>query len=113
MEGLKSVRNKIICLFFLVTLSSFLSEGATINVTRNGSIMKAIESVNPSDTIIVNAGTYFENNLVIKKPITLKGNNAVLDGENKYEIISVWSSDVTIEGFKIQHGGRSSLNDLA
>jgi nitrous oxidase accessory protein len=121
MEGYKSIRNKITFFLSLVALSiPFFGRSATLSVKKNpgvpgfSSITKAIEAAHDADTILVYAGTYFEKNLLIKKSITLKGiNNPVLDGENKYEIISVWSSNVTIEGFKVQHGGKSSMNDLA
>jgi nitrous oxidase accessory protein len=36
-----------------------------------------------------------------------------LDGEGKYEILSVKSSHVVIQGFKIVNSGFSSMNDLA
>src|SRR5690606_37911157 len=37
----------------------------------------------------------------------------VLDGENKYEIISVKAHGVVIDGFRIIHSGVSSLEDLS
>jgi nitrous oxidase accessory protein len=118
MEGLKSNRKKINpFLFFLALSVSFTTLGATITVKKNSPVSfvsKAVEMANASDTILIYEGTYFEKNLLVKKPIVLRGiNNPILDGENKYEIISVWSSNVTIEGLKLQHCGRSSMNDLA
>src|SRR6185503_10097998 len=74
----------------------------------------AITLSKPNDTILVSAGTYREKNMVIDKPIFLLGkNNPVLDGENKYEIISVKSNDVVIDGFHFLHAGYSDLAEMA
>ena len=54
------------------------------------------------DTVLVDAGYYKEKNLVINKRIVLKGiNYPVLDGEKKYEIISVKANGVVVDGFRI------------
>lgn len=77
-------------------------------------ITEAITAAKPGDTVIVDQGTYFEKNLVIRKPIVLTGlGHPLLDGEGKYEIISVKSSHVTINGFRFQHTGVSSMEDYA
>jgi len=66
------------------------------------------------DTVLVRQGTYREKGLIIVKPVCLKGLNApILDGENKYEIISVHASRVTIEGFRLINSGWSGWNDIA
>ena len=65
------------------------------------------------DTIIVDPGVYHEKNLIINKKIVLKGKGyPVLDGEKKYEIISVKADGVMIDGFKIIHSGVSSMIDM-
>jgi len=104
---------RLIYIFFLPLMAS-----ATVwNVQPKGSLKSvshAIELAKATDTVQVYPGTYFEKNILVKKPIVLRGiNKPVLDGEKKYEIISVWSSNVTIDGFVLQHCGHSSLNDLA
>lgn len=77
-------------------------------------ISVAIESAQPGDTVLVDSGHYREKNLIVGKRITLKGiNYPVLDGELKYEIISVKTSGVLIEGFKIINSGISSLDDIS
>ena len=78
------------------------------------SIQKAVAICADGDTILVEAGNYREGNLVIRSSIILKGiNHPVLDGENKYEIISVKSNNVIIDGFKLLHAGRSGIEDIA
>ncbi len=77
-------------------------------------ITAGIEASVAGDTVLVDAGNYKEKNLVIKKSIVLKGiNYPVLDGEKKYEIISVKADAVVIDGFRIVHSGISSLQDLS
>src|SRR6188768_1945898 len=77
-------------------------------------LKQAVEKAAPYDTILVYTGNYFEKNLVIKKPMVLRGiGKPVLDGEKKYELISVFSSNVTIEGFELRRSGQSSMTDYA
>src|SRR5690348_1860799 len=90
--------------------------GATVWKVQPGvnAITKAVELAHAHDTIDVYAGTYKEQNLLIKKPVVLRGiNRPLLDGEKKYELISVWSSNVVVEGFELKNSGRSSMNDFA
>ena len=77
-------------------------------------ITAAIAVAKSGDTILVDEGIYKEKNLVIDKQLVLKGiNHPVLDGEKKYEIISIKSDRVTIDGFLLQHTGVSSMTDFA
>ncbi len=66
------------------------------------------------DTVLVDAGNYHEKNLIISKSVFLLGiNYPVLDGDGKYEIISVKANGVVVDGFKIMHSGISSIEDFA
>ena len=66
------------------------------------------------DTLLVDAGQYHEKNIVIDKTIYLIGiNHPVLDGDNKYEIISIKANGVVVDGFKIINSGISSIEDFA
>ncbi len=81
---------------------------------KHTSITSAIAAANNGDTVLVSSGKYFEKNLIISKSIVLKGiDHPVLDGENKYENISIKSNDVVVDGFLLQHTGVSSLVDYA
>jgi len=78
------------------------------------SIRPAVEKAAPYDTILVLPGKYFEKNLVIPKPLVLRGiGKPVLDGEKKYELISVSASNVIIDGFELHRSGSSSMTDFA
>ncbi|WP_247651659.1 nitrous oxide reductase family maturation protein NosD [Chitinophaga eiseniae] len=75
-------------------------------------IKTALDASRNGDTIIVKKGMYREGNLVVDKSICLLGvDMPVLDGELKYEILSVKSNDVTIKGFQLQHSGRATMSD--
>jgi len=77
-------------------------------------VTTGLDAAATGDTVLVDAGYYKEKNLVIKKSIVLKGiNYPVLDGEKKYEIISIKADGVVVDGFRIVHSGISSLEDLS
>lgn len=81
---------------------------------RIHNITDALATASINDTILVEKAVYREHNIVITKPVYLKGlDYPVLDGEGKYEIVSVRSDNVTIDGFNLQRSGVSSLIDYA
>ena len=96
--------------FLLIVLASMEVDAKTIWVGKTKpfkSIKNAINAATDGDTILVEAGIYKEGNVVIQKSIVLKGINfPVLDGEKKYEILTVKANDAVIEGFKFQHSLR-------
>lgn len=78
------------------------------------SVKKAILSVEKNDTVFVHEGIYLEKNLIIDKAISLIGIGLpVLDGEGKYEVVSIKASHVLFKGFKIRHSGYGTLSDPA
>lgn len=106
----------ILCFFiFLFFVRSV--NGKTIYVGKNRSIQsiqKGIEASENGDTLIVEKGLYKEANISIKKSIYLKGIDLpVVDGGNKYGVFTIQANNATIDGFKIQHAGRSETEDLA
>ena len=76
-------------------------------------IKQAIAIAKEKDTIRLLAGIYKEGNIVLTKSITLVGVNAILDGNNQYEILTVSGKNITITGIQFQNSGYSSLNDYA
>ncbi len=77
------------------------------------SVTAAVNAARAGDTILVYAGTYHEKNLVISKRLVLKGvGYPVLDGEKKYEVISIKADGVVVDGFRIVHSGVSSMEDI-
>ena len=77
-------------------------------------IQQALIVAADGDTVLVESGHYHEKNIIINKSIALIGiNHPVLDGDNKYEIISIKANGVLIDGFKVIHSGISSIEDYA
>ena len=103
--------------FILSFFFCYEASAKLINVGRGRvykSLTSGINAAVEGDTVLVDAGIYKEKNLIIRKRIVLKGVNfPVLDGQNKYEIISIVASGVVVDGFKLVHSGISSLEDLS
>lgn len=76
------------------------------------SIKTALTKINNGDTLFVYEGLYKEGNIVIDKSVMLFGINfPVLDGQKKFEVLSVKSANTVICGFKIIHSGYATLDD--
>ncbi|MGB5237382.1 MAG: NosD domain-containing protein, partial [Flavobacteriaceae bacterium] len=107
----------------LLTIICFLHIGflfaqpRSIDVCSNcetSNLSRALELASKHDTIILKPGTYKEYNVIIDKPITIIGEGeAVIDGENKGEVLKVVSDSVHLEGFKIINVGTSYTSDYA
>lgn len=96
---------------------SFNAWSKTIRV-GNTQIIKTIQAALKiavdGDTVLVDAGHYHEGNLLIQRSISLIGiNHPVLDGDHKYEVVSVKADGVLVDGFTIVHSGISSIEDIA
>jgi nitrous oxidase accessory protein len=107
---------RLIIILPTIVLSTALAS-RTIVVGKNQpitSIRKAIELAKEKDTILVLTGIYKEGNIIVNKNITLLGQNyPVLDGEKKFEILTVSGVNITIKGFQMQNCGQSAMNDYA
>jgi nitrous oxidase accessory protein len=78
------------------------------------SLRKAVEMARNNDTILLRKGVYREGNIIINKPIKLIGiDRPVLDGEYKYEILTVSGNGIIIKGIYFKNSGYSSMNDFA
>ncbi len=110
---------KLIAVFFLLLgiLNGYTQRTTTIRVCPScevSSIKMGIEQAAEFDTLLIMEGSYREFNIVINKPLTLKGvNYPVIDGEDKGEIITVVSDNVTIDGLFIKNVGTSYTSDYA
>ena len=93
----------------------FSSNAKRLDVGRDKtykSIKTALSVARAFDTILVFSGTYKEGNIVVSRPVILLGKDLpILDGQKKYEIISIRSHFVTIKGFQLQHSGVATLDD--
>ncbi len=75
-------------------------------------VKSALAVAQAGDTVLIHAGLYKEGNIILDKPIFLLGIGwPQLDGEKKYEILSIKADHVTVSGLRIQHSGYASLDD--
>jgi nitrous oxidase accessory protein len=104
-------------LIILLLLSFYASQARTIIVGKNHivtSLRKAVALAASKDTILLEKGLYKEGNIVINKPLYLIGEGEpILDGDNRYEILTVSTNGAIIKGIKFQNAGYSSTLDFA
>jgi nitrous oxidase accessory protein len=102
----------ILCLFILS-----YSFGKTITVGEGkqfASVKQAIQKAAAGDTVLIYEGVYKEGQIILEKRLVLKGINLpVLDGEKKYEILTIKATGAVVEGILFRNSGRSSYNDIA
>jgi len=108
------VRPFLTIVFFLTGINVF---GHIIVVKKNtplSTLRQGIAFAKNGDTILLNKGVYKEGPLSITKAIYLIGvDSPVLDGENKYEILTVTGYNIVIRGIHFANAGYSSMNDYA
>jgi nitrous oxidase accessory protein len=108
------MKRLVILILILQCLSAYCR---TIEVSKGGkiqSIKKAVEVALPGDTILVKPGIYREGNIVIEQSLFIIGESfPTLDGENKYEILTIHADHVTIQGLRFIKTGIASIQDLA
>ncbi len=101
----------IACLIAQFAFSKTLTICPTCDVNT---LKGAIAIAEAGDTILVKKGTYKEYNILIDKPLTIKGENyPIIDGEDKGEIIRIMSDNVTVDGLFIINVGTSYTSDYA
>lgn len=77
-------------------------------------LREAIERADSGAVLTLAPGTYREHNLVIDRPITLRGEKgAVIDGEGKGSVLLVHADDVTVKDLEVRGAGVSFMNDNA
>lgn len=104
-------------------LLSLFSMGALLPLAYTGtihtgygfshaSIREAVSVAADGDTVIVHGGVYKEGNIIIDKSISFIGENwPVLDGQLKYEVLSIKADHVLVTGFVVRDSGHASLDD--
>ena len=65
-------------------------------------IAQAVAKAKKGDTIIVQKGTYPENNILLDKPLTLIGKDRpIINGQFKGSILKIQAESITIKGFRL------------
>lgn len=76
-------------------------------------LKQAISLAKDKDSILLQPGVYREENIILTRSVTIIGNNAVLDGQNKFEILTISGKNITVKGIQFINAGYSSMNDFA
>lgn len=75
-------------------------------------INSAVKFSKPKDKIIIHNGIYREHNIIIDKQLELVSfENAKIDGQKKYQILTVKSDSVKITGITFINAGISFIDD--
>lgn len=110
-----STLNKIFTSLFIVF--GFFANADTIEVCSTcttSSIKGAIAKASDFDSIIIKKGTYKEHSIIVDKPLTILGEDfPIIDGEEKGEILTIVSDNVTVDGLFIINVGISFTEDFA
>jgi nitrous oxidase accessory protein len=100
----------------LVLLFHGCLEGKTwiAEATGRATIQCIVDSASPGDTVRIMPGHYRQGNIVIRKSINFIGINfPVLDGEEKFEIMTISANNVSVIGIEFINTGVASINDIA
>jgi len=105
--------------FVLGILCTLLNIQAAYSVTIHvgsgypyASVKEGLLAAVNGDTVLVHSGTYKEGNIIVDKSIFLIGDGwPVLDGQLKYEVLSVKADHVLVTGFVVRDSGHASLDD--
>lgn len=111
----KIVVNILVIIFtFIFSHSIFAKDIIVCKNCEIKSIKQALKISGSGDTLIIKKGVYKEKNIIINKPLRIIGEKfPQLDGEGKYQIISVISDNVFIKGLLIKNSSTSYIKDLA
>jgi parallel beta-helix repeat protein len=77
-------------------------------------IQEAINDAADGDTVLVNAGTYYEH-VVVNKTVSLVGEDVkttIIDGNGTGHVVNVVNDNVSITGFTIRNSGHTHMPDL-
>lgn len=106
-----------IILFIPALFFTILSEAKQIEVCSTctvKSLKKAVEIAKAGDEIVLKKGFYKESNIVIIKPLTIRGeNNPIIDGGGLNYIFQIKADSVTLSGLSLQNVHTSYSQDLA
>jgi len=106
-------------LSFFCLLLIFLPEvySDTINVCKNcpkNTIHRGLQAAHPHDTLLVASGTYYENDLVVDKPLSILGKgDPIIDADRKGKLFLIQADSVLISGFQLQNMKTSFVEDHA
>lgn len=103
---MKSLLTYLFCLLSLPILAK--------QIPVSGNIQQAINRATAGDTLLLQKGHYHEGTITLTKSITLLGEDgAILDGDNRYEILQISGHDIVVKNIIFQYAGYSAMDDYA
>lgn len=88
--------------------------GATWKVRPQLRLQTVLDKAQAGDTIRIAAGFYRQHSIIVRKRLTIIGEDyPVFDGDKQQEIFIIVSDSVSLSGVQIQNTGRSSMIDMA
>jgi len=105
---------RLTILFLLLPILASAKQIDVCASCAHSTIQGAIAKADSGDVVLVKAGIYNEHDIIIDRPITLKGEDGVIiDGQKKGYIIKVESNYVTISNLLLKNVGISFTKDFA
>ncbi len=107
-------KNVYIILNFIVIVFAVRANDIRIIDINSLSIQESVNRSAAGDTIVLKAGVYKENGILINKPIVILGEkNAIIDGSEKGHIFVISAKNVTISGLEFRNVPVSYINDYS
>lgn len=101
---------------FLLLLMPLFTFSNVLKVGKNEqfkTVNEAVAASKSGDSILVHSGHYRDGNISITHPLSLIGiGRPILDGEMKYEIISMRANNIHISGFRIINSGEDEIKNI-
>ena len=102
------MRNLIVLAFFFIPFRNTAAEIKVGNNQQFQHIKEAIAFAKPTDTVFIENGLYQEGNIVITKSLHIYGEkNTILDGQGRFEILTVSTNNFSIKGITFINSGYS------
>ncbi len=107
---------KLYSIFFIL-LSTKLFSFSIIEVCsqcKYQSIQKAINEAQPFDTLHIKKGIYYENSILLGKPLTIQGDeNTIIDASEEGYVFIIETDNFSISGLHLTGIGFSHTKDYA
>lgn len=112
------MRRPVLAALFAVWGTPAALHATDLTVGRGGmyaTISAAVAAARPGDRVVVRAGTYREETIVVRTArVTVQGVDwPVLDGRGQREVFVIAADDVTVRGLVVTHTGVSQMQDRA
>lgn len=108
---------RIVHIVFAMVLAALHARAGVLEVCadcRYTTVTAAVEAAMPHDTVVVNGGVYFENDIFVNKPLTLQGREgAVIDGSGKGGILVFAADSIALRNVTVRNVGVSYTKDYA